>query len=311
MTRVAQPRDFGGPDQLEVVDVDTPEPGEGEVRVAVRAIGVNPVDWYHYDGVHSDDPEDLRTFGYEVSGLVDAVGPGVTGFAVGDEVVVAEIPGNGYAEHVIAPVTGLLPKPAEISFEVAASVPVAAGTAYHALEKTHVGPGDVVLAQGASGGVGTLLVQLARERGARVIATGRPEKHDYLRSLGAEPVAYGEGLVERVRVLAPEGIDVAIDLVGTEEAVDTSLELVPDRSRVLTIAAFGRAPGLGIHLIGNGPGADPGLEVRPVGRAEALRLLAEGRIDIPIERIYKLDEVADAHRASMTRRTQGKLVVVP
>ena len=311
MTRVVQPRDFGGPDQLEVVDVDTPEPGEGEVRVAVHAIGVNPVDWYHYDGVHSDDPEDLRTFGYEVSGLVDAVGPGVTRFAVGDEVVVAEIPGNGYAEHVIAPISGLLPKPADISFEVAASVPVAAGTAYHALEKTNVGAGDVVLAHGASGGVGTVLVQLARERGARVIATGRPEKHDYLRSLGAEPVAYGEGLVERVRALAPDGIDVAIDLVGTEEAVDTSLELVPDRSRVLTIAAFGRAPGLGIHLIGNGPGADPGLEVRPVGRAEALRLLSEGRIDIPIERVYKLDEVADAHRASMTRRTQGKLVVVP
>ena len=277
----------------------------------VRAIGVNPVDWYHYDGVHSDDPEDLLTYGYEVAGLVDAVGPDVSGYAVGDEVVVSDIPGNGYAEHVIAPVSGLLPKPPNVSYEAAASVPVAAGTAYHALEKTHVGAGDFVLAHGAAGGVGSVLVQLARERGARVIATARPEKHDYLRSLGAEPVAYGEGLAGRVRALAPDGVDVAIDLVGTDEAVDTSLELVADRSRILTIAAFGRAPGLGIHLIGNGPGADPGDEVRPIGRAEALRLLSEGRIDIPIERIYQLDEIADAHRASMTRRTQGKLVVVP
>jgi NADPH2:quinone reductase len=311
MTLVVRPRDFGGPDQLELVEVDAPEPGEGDVRIEVRAIGVNPVDWYHYDGVHSDDPEDLLTYGYEVAGVVDAVGPGVDGFAVGDEVVAAEIPGNAYAEHVIAPVSGLLPKPANVSFEVAASVPVAAGTAYHALEKTRVAAGDVVLAHGAAGGVGSVLVQLARERGARVVATARPDKHDYLRSLGAEPVAYGDGLADRVRALAPGGIDVAIDLVGTDEAVDTSLELVPDRDRVLTIAAFGRAPGLGIHLIGGGPDADPGLEVRPVGQALVLRLLAEGRIDIPISGTYALKDTADAHRASMTRRTQGKLVVVP
>jgi NADPH:quinone reductase-like Zn-dependent oxidoreductase len=311
MSRVVQPRDFGGPDQLEVLDVDTPEPGEGEVRVAVRAIGVNPVDWYHYDGVHSDDPADLLSFGYEVAGVVDALGPGVTGFASGDEVVVAEIPGNGYAEHLIAPVSGLLRKPPDVSFEIAASVPVAAGTAYHALEKTRVDAGDVVLAHGAAGGVGSLLVQLARLRGARVIATGRPEKHDYLRSLGAEPVAYGDGLVDRVRAIAPHGVDVAIDLVGTDEAIDTSLELVTDRSRVLTIAAFGRAPELGIHLIGGGPVADNGLEVRPVGQSLVLDLLAEGRLDIPIQRVYRLEETAEAHRASMTRRTQGKLVVVP
>lgn len=311
MTRVVQPRDFGGPDQLELVEVETPEPGTGEVRVAVRAIGVNPVDWYHYDGVHSDDPEDLLTFGYEVAGVVDAAGPRVTGFSVGDEVVVSDIPGNGYADHVVVPAAGLLAKPANVSFEVAASVPVAAGTAYHALEKTRVGAGDVVLAHGAAGGVGTLLVQLAVERGARVIATASPAKHDYLRSLGAEPVSYGDGLVDRVRAVAPDGVDVAIDLVGSEEALETSVALVPDRHRVLTIAAFGRAPELGIHLIGNGPGADPGDEVRPHGRAEALRLLSDGHIVIPIERTYSLDEVADAHRASMTRRTRGKLVVVP
>jgi NADPH:quinone reductase-like Zn-dependent oxidoreductase len=311
VTRVVQPRDFGGPDQLELVEVDTPEPGEGEVRVAVRAIGVNPVDWYHYDGVHSDDPEDLYTYGYEVAGVVEAVGPGVTGFAEGDDVVASDIPGNGYADHVVVPASGLLAKPAGVSWEVAASVPVAAGTAYHALEKTHVGEGDVVVAHGAAGGVGALVVQLAVQRGARVIATASSANHDYVRSLGAEPVAYGPGLTDRVRALAPDGVDVALDLVGTDEALETSIALVPDRDRVLTIAAFGRAAELGIHLIGNGPGADPGLEVRPRGRAEVLRLLAEGRIDIPIERTWPLSEVADAHRASMSRHRSGKLVVVP
>ena len=124
-------------------------------------------------------------------------------------------------------------------------------------------------------------------------------------------MAYGDGLIDRVRAAAPDGVDVAIDLVGTEEALETSIALVPDRDRVLTIAAFGRAPELGIHLIGNGPGADPGDEVRPQGRAEALRMLSDGLIDIPIARTYSLSEVADAHRASMTRRTRGKLVVIP
>ena len=116
-----------------------------------------------------------------------------------------------------------------------------------------------------------------------MIATASPAHHDYLRSLGAEPMAYGEGLADRVRALAPAGVDVAIDLVGTDEALETSVAIVADRDRVLTIAAFGRAPELGIHLIGNGPGADPGEEVRPIGRAEGLRLLADGRIDIPID----------------------------
>jgi len=311
VTRVVQPRDFGGPDQLELIEVDTPEPGEAEVRVAVRAIGVNPVDWKHYAGRLNREPEDLRTYGYEVAGLVDAVGPGVTGFAVRDEGVADEVPGNGYADQVVVPARGLLAKPPGVPFEVAASVPVAGGTAYHALETTHVAAGDTVLAHGAAGGVGTLLVQLAGQRRARVIATASTAHHDYLRSLGAEPVAYGDGLADRVRALAPEGVDVAIDLVGTDEALDTSIELVRDRDRVLTIAGFRRAPELGIHLIGNGPGADPGHEVRRRGRAEVLRLLADGTIDIPIERTYRLDEVAAAHRASIEGHARGKLVVVP
>lgn len=313
MTRVVTPREFGGPDVLELHEVEIPEPGPGEVRLAVRAIAVNAIDWYHYDGVHTDDPADLLTYGYELAGVVEALGPGVAGFAVGDEVVATEVPGNGYADEVVVPADGLIAKPGGVSWEAAASVPVAGGTAYHALEKTRVGAGDTVLVHGASGGVGVVLVQLAVLRGARVIATGSQAKHDLLRSLGAEPVEYGEGLADRVRALAPDGVDVAIDLVGTDEALETSLALVPDRDRVLTIAAFGRAVELGIHLIGGGPDADPGTEVRPRGRAEVLRLLADGALRIPVERTFPLTAagVADAHRASMTGHAAGKLVVVP
>jgi len=313
MTRVVTPREFGGPEVLELHEVAVPEPGPGEVRLAVRAIAVNAIDWFHYDGEHTDDPADLLTYGYELAGVVEALGPGVKSFAVGEEVVATEVPGNGYADQVVVPADGLVAKPGSVSWEAAASVPVAGGTAYHALEKTRVGPGDTLLVHGASGGVGVVLVQLAVLRGARVLATASPAKHDLLRSLGAEPVAYGDGLADRVRGMAPDGVDVALDLVGTDEALETSVALVPDRDRVLTIAAFGRAAELGIHLIGGGPDADPGTEVRPRGRAEVLRLLADGTLRIPIERTFPLTAagVADAHRASMTGHVAGKLVVMP
>ncbi len=311
MTRVVVPRDFGSPDVLELRDVPTPEPGPGEVRVGVRAISVNPVDWYHYDGVHSDDPEDLLTFGYEVAGVVEALGADVSGWTVGDEVVATEVPGNGYADQVLVPASALLAKPARVSWAAAASVPVAGGTAYHALEVVGVAAGDTVLVHGAAGGVGVLAVQLAARRGARVLATASPGNHDFLRSLGAEPVAYGDGLLDRVRALAPDGVDAALDLVGTQEALDTSLALVADRDRVVTIAAFAVATQLGIKLIGGGPDADPGTEIRPVGQREVLRLLDDGVIDSPVGRTYGLDEVADAHRASIGRHVRGKLVVVP
>jgi NADPH:quinone reductase-like Zn-dependent oxidoreductase len=124
-------------------------------------------------------------------------------------------------------------------------------------------------------------------------------------------VAYGDGLLERVRALAPAGVDAALDLVGSQEALDTSLALVADHDRIVTIAAFAVAHELGIKLIGGGPGADPGYAVRAVGRQEVLRLLEDGTIDIPVERTYSLAEVADAHRASIAGHVRGKVVVVP
>ena len=156
----------------------------------------------------------------------------------------------------------MVPKPPRISFEQASGLMLTGVTAFHALTRAKVAKGDTVLVHGAAGGVGLMAVQLAIDLGARVIGTAGPGGHAYLRQFGAEPVLYGPGLVDRVRAMAPEGVDAAIDTVGTDEAVDSSIALVPDRTRVVSAAAFQRGPGLGITLIGNGPGADPGTEIR-------------------------------------------------
>ncbi len=310
MTRHVVAKGFGGPEQLVVVEVPTPDPGEGQVRVAVHAIGVNPIDWKSYSGVTSRNPESLRTFGFELSGVVDAVGEGVDGWSVGDEVIAHGFHDGAYADAVVVPATTLLAKPAGMSFEQAAVVALVGGTAWHLVEAASLDRGETVLVHNGSGGVGSLVVQLARLRGARVVATGGPENQERLRELGAVPVVYGDGLLDRVRSAAPEGVDVALDCVGTDEAIDASLALVADPGRVISIAAFGRAGG-GIRLLGGGPGADPGTQIRAVGRAEVVRLVAEGRLTLPIVGTFRLEETARAHAVSRAGHVAGKLVVVP
>lgn len=311
MSRIVAPQGFGGPDQLAVTEAATPVPGPGEVRVAVRAIGVNPVDWKRYSGAMGTDKALLSAIGNDAAGVVDAVGDGVEGWAVGDEVIVAGIPGTAYADHVVVPTTSLTAKPATLSFEQAAALPVAGGTATHALEAARVGAADTVLVHGAAGGVGSLAIQLAVLRGARVLGTASEANHAYLRSLGAEPVAYGAGLTERVRALAPAGVDAAIDAVGTEEALESSLELVADRQRIVTLVNFARAGETGITAIGRGPGADPGTEIRTAARATVAALAGEGTLRVEIASTYPLTETAAAHAASRAGHTRGKLVVVP
>lgn len=310
MTRIVLPADFGGPEQLALTEVPTPEPGAGEVRVSVRAIGVNPVDWKSYSGRIGRDPAALRTMGTEVAGVVEALGVGVDRWSEGDEVIATRVPGPAYADDVVVPVDGLITKPAGLSFEQAAGVTVVGGTAAHAVEAAGVTDGTTLLLHGGAGGVGGLVVQLAARRGARVIATGSQRNQDYLRELGAEPVVYGPGLVDRVRALAPDGIDAVIDTVGADEAVDTSLALVDDPKKVVSIAAFARADD-GITLIGGGPGADPGTELRTRAWPEIAQLVADGALSLPVERSYPLEETAQAHRDSQAGHTRGKLVVVP
>ena len=184
-------------------------------------------------------------------------------------------------------------------------------TAFHAVTAAEIRAGDTVVIHGAAGGVGLMAVQLAVDLGARVIGTASESGHAYLRQLGAEPVVHGDGLVDRIRALAPNGVDAAIDTVGTDEAVDTSLALVADRERIVSIAAFRRGPALGIKLLGQGPGADPGTEIRSAARLELLRLVDEDKLRVVVAAIYPLAEAADAHRTLMQGHTHGKIVLVP
>ena len=216
--------------------------------------------------------------GSEAAGVVTAVGPDAVGPAglvgVGDEVIAFRAPG-AYAADLIAPADALVPKLATLDWAPASGLMLTGVTAWHTLAATDVHQGDTVLMHGAAGGVGIVAIQLAARRGATVIATARPSRHDFLRELGAIPVAYGGGLADRVRGAAPGGVDVALDLVGTDEALDVSLDMVADRARIATIVVTPRAREAGIELLGGAPGADPGTEVRNAARLDLAKLAGE------------------------------------
>ena len=304
---------FGGPESLAFEDLDLPAPGPREVRLAVRAIGVNPYDVKMYAGPGDPARLPLR-LGSEAAGVVTAVGEGAADdrgpLAVGDEVIAFRAPG-AYATDLLLADTALTRKPASLAWPEAAVLLLSGATAVHTLTRTAVGEGDTVLVHGASGGVGLYAVQLAALRGARVIATAGAGSHDLLRGLGAEPVTYGDGLLERIRDLAPDGVDAAVDLIGTDEAMDVSLALVADRERIATIVNFGRGAIEGVALLGGGPGADPGNALRDAARPELARLAGEGRLRVVMSTTYPLDEVAQAHRQIATGHTTGKIALVP
>lgn len=305
---------FGGPEVLSVVDEPTAEPGAGDVLLDVRAAGVNPVDWKLYSGRFGTDHSMLPLrLGFEATGVVLSVGEGALGpsgpVSVGDEVIAFRVAG-AYAERLVVKADAVVPCPREMSWEQAGGLLLTGATAVHALTATAVAAGDTLLLHGASGGVGHLAVQIAVASGARVIATASESRHAYLTELGAEPTVYGDGLADRVRALAPDGVDAAIDTVGTDEAVDVSLELVADRDRIATIVARGRAAEAGIKLLGGGPRADPGEAIRNAARLELVRLVEAGKLEVRA-RSLPLDDVAAAHRESAEGHTVGKVVLVP
>lgn len=310
MTRSVVAEAYGGPEVLALQDIELGPPADGQVLVDVRAAGANPIDYKLYSGQMGDDPARLPLpVGLEVAGVVAAISPGAAGYTgpltVGDEVIVTNIEG-GYADQVLAQASDVGRKPANLSFEQAAGLLLAGETAWHLLTNTRVGTGDTVLIHGASGGVGLMAVQLAVARGAKVIATASPARHDQLRGYGAEPVAYGDGLADRVRAIGT--VDAALDLVGTDEALDTSVELVADRSRIATIAGFARAGDLGIAVL---TGADGGQEIRDGARPELTDLASEGKLEVSVDRVFPLAEAAEAHRYLQTGHARGKVVLVP
>lgn len=310
MSRRVVATDFGGPENLLLVDVDVPEPGPGQVRVAVRAAGVNPVDVKSYSGAFGTDPAQLpKPLGSEASGTVTAVGNDVD-VRVGDEVAVFRAPG-AYATDLLVEADAVVAKPAEVDWADAAGLLLTGSTAMHALTATDVAEGETVLVHGGSGGVGLMAVQLAAGRGARVIATASERNHALLRELGAEPVVYGAGLLERVRELAPDGVHAALDLIGTDEALEVSLALVEDRSRIATIVNFEGGGDAGIKVLGGGPGADPGDELRQAARPELLAMVARGELRVLVEATYPLAEAGEAHQRIAGGHVTGKLVLLP
>jgi NADPH:quinone reductase-like Zn-dependent oxidoreductase len=300
----------GGLEVFELVAYDVPPPGAGEVTVQVRAAGMNPADAKHVAvGMREPFP---RGVGYEIAGVLTAVGPGTEiasgGGAVGGEVLAFRVTG-GWATEITVPARDVFAKPASLPFAQAANLLLAATTASEMLHVTGVEQGETVLVHGASGAVGVSLLQQAAMLGVRVIGTCSPRRFDEVRRFGGDPVAYGDGLEQRVRDAAPHGVAAALDCVGTDEAVDVSLALVADPSRVVTIAARQRGAEAGIRVLG---GELPGSAAYRDGvRAELIRWAGEGRLEVPMARTYPLEQAVEAAEFLRGEHPGGKLALIP
>lgn len=307
MSRAVIYETFGGPDVLELRDVEDPHVGSDEVRVRVKAAGLNPM-----DPALAAMPEAAAQFGitlpagfgYDFAGVVDEVGFGAAGFAVGDRVYGGAL-GRAVADFLVlkAPVRppdALLHTPQGISDEVASTLPVAGSTAAAALEAIDVRSGDTLLVGGAAGGVGVFAVQLARLAGATVIGTASESTFEFLRHLGAKPVAYGPGLADRVQTLAPDGVNAATDLFGTDTA-EAALALGVPPERISTIAAGPNPPG-GVRATG-------GSDATPDALGRITDAILAGEVTVPIAATFPIEQIRDAATLQASRHVHGKIVV--
>ncbi|MCX4992873.1 MULTISPECIES: NADP-dependent oxidoreductase [unclassified Streptomyces] len=293
---------FGGPETEALVERDRPSPGPGEVLVAVRAAGVNPVDWKQRTG-HRRPGGPRRSlpavFGNEVAGVVVETGTGVTGLAVGDEVFGNPVDG-GYAEYAVLPVAVTAHKPAGLSFADAAALPVAAATAYDGIRQLGLPEGATLLITGAGGGVGVAAVQIARASGLRVVGVASDGKKDFVESLGAVHVPSGPGLEDRLRAAAPTGVDAVFDLVGGE-VLEAAATLLADRTKLITAADRETVAKLG------GAGVERARTAAVLD--EVGRLAAEGRLRPFVTRTFPLDRAAEALRTVEDGHARGKIVI--
>ncbi|WP_278234851.1 NADP-dependent oxidoreductase [Isoptericola sp. AK164] len=297
---------YGSADVLELTEQPDPHPGADAVVVRVKAASVNPVDWKVREGYLDGllDTQFPVVPGWDVAGVVEQVGLDTPEYAVGDEVYgyVRKdwVHGGTFAELVSAPVRTLAPKPSTLSFEEAAAVPLTGLTALQSIRRAGVSAGQTVLVHAAAGGVGSFAVQIAKARGARVIGTASEPNHDFLRALGAEPVTYGDGLADRVRALAPEGVDVALDFVGGDAVAASAAALAPGGTIASIADPAARDEHGGLYVW-----------VRPStdDLAELGALIDEGTVSVEVAEVYDLADAAAAHRASETGHVRGKIVV--
>jgi enoyl reductase len=293
---------YGDPDVLLVVDVDAPDPGPDQTRVRVKAAGVQPFDCLFRSGkAHQWMPASFpQRLGNEFAGVIDATGEGVTDYAVGDEVLGWAVL-SSHAEHVVTGTDQIVAKPPNMPWTEAGALSASGQTAATALAQLAVGQNDTVLIHAAAGGVGSFAVQIAKARGATVIGTASERNHDYLRSLGAIAVSYGDGLTQRVHAVAPDGVDAAIDAAGTAEALHVSLELVADKNRVGAVAFNPNAAELDVRRLST--------ERSAAQLAELTELYTQRKLQIHIHKTFPLTQAAGAHREVETGHARGKVVL--
>ncbi|MBS4214036.1 MULTISPECIES: NADP-dependent oxidoreductase [Neobacillus] len=293
---------FGPPDVLQVMEFDKPHAGAGQVRVRVKAAGIQPFDLAVRSSGWAPPGMEVRypqILGNEFAGIIDQVGDKVTNFSVGNEVLGWALLAC-YAEYVVVSVDQIVHKPKNMPWEEAGVITASGQTAHTALQELGVDKGDTILIHAAAGGVGTFAVQLAQAWGATVIGTASKCNHEYLRKLGAIPVTYGDDLANRVSALAPNGVDVAFDAAG-DEALHASLELVENKNRIGTIVAFDLAEKLGVRPIRS---------QRSVNRlTEIVELYSQGKLQILIRKAFPLHQAPDAHREIESGHGRGKVVL--
>ncbi len=302
---------WGSPEQWDLLEHEPPLPGAGEVTVRVHAAGVNPADAKHVAAPRAGMQLPVPS-GSELSGVVTAVGPGTKigsgAVAVGDEVLAFRVRG-GYADEVTIPAEKAFHKPARLTHPEAANLLLAGTTAAQMLAVTQAAEGETILLHGASGAVGVSVLQQAALRGIRVIGTASATRADEVRRFGGVPVLYGDGLAQRVRDIAGGPVAAALDAVGTDEAVDVSLDLVHDRSRIVTIAAAARAQAEGFSwIVGSQPEST---RFRDEVRAELIGLAARGDLVVPMAGTYPLADAREALRVVAAGHPGGKIALIP
>ena len=305
MSKAVQFSEYGEAGVLKIVEVERPAPGPGEVLVRVKAAGINPGEAKIREGLlHERWPATFPSGqGSDLAGVVEQVGPGVDAFTVGDEVLGFTNRRASQAEFAVVDAADLVAKPTGVSWEVAGSLFVAGTTAYAAVRAVALRPGETVVVAGAAGGVGSLAVQLARLGGATVIGLASEANHDWLRAHGVVPVAYGDGVTDRIRAVAGH-VDAFIDTFGAGY-LDTALELGVEPARIDTIVRMDVAAQYGVKAEGNGAAAEASV------LAELADLVAEGRLDVPIAATYPLSDVVEAYRTLESGHVRGKIVLVP
>ncbi|HWH27112.1 MAG TPA: NADP-dependent oxidoreductase [Pseudolysinimonas sp.] len=299
MSRVVRFASFGSPEVLEVVEEELGEPGLGEVRVRMRAAGLNPVDSKIRRGGDAYPTILPSGLGRELAGTVESTGPGVQTLAAGDEVF-GTIPGGALADSVIAAESFFAFKPAALPWDVAGGLALAGQTAWDALASQKLQAGDTIVVSASAGGVGSILSQLAHREGIRVIGSASSRNHGWLRSRGIEPVEYGDGFVATVRDLAPDGITAAFDLAGGD-TVRQFIELGVPRDRINTNAMGADTPE-GVQRVGRGPTSLATL-------ATLAAIVIDGAVEVPIAASFSLDEIQAAFTFLDTGHLRGKVIV--